>query len=192
MTGVTRVFWLDTDYDRANSSNGVSRYAAYVAHAASGFTEDVDWYDRPAAAVAARAFNTACPPVMAPGFVAWHPRVLAARACRDDWAGDLLVTVDLVSDLPGPVAQAAGWSWKSWQYSEWSERFDGPELRQPGHKALLPTVSALVLIAPASVLSMPTAGVPGWRVLARAVERICQVLNGELGPIVAALDGGGS
>ena len=192
MTAAMRVFWVDTDHDQANASDGVSRYGAYVRQAGRGFFEDAEDHEDPAAALAARAWNTACPPVMVPGFVAWHPRVLSARAERDDWNGDLLLTVDLVSTLPGAVALAAGWSWRSWQYCEWFERFEVPPLREAGRdKALVPTVTASVLIPPTCVVPQMSPGSPDWRSLAvEAVRGICRVLNTELGPIVAALDEG--
>lgn len=192
MATETRVFWIDTDYDRANASNGVSRYAAYVHQAADQFADDVDDYDDPSVPVAARAWSIARPPVMTPGYVANHPRVLSAQAWRDDFNGDLLVSVDLVSALPGPVARAAGWSWRSWQYSDWSERFDTPELRQGGRdKALLPTLTATVLVPAEALPITPGSRVPNWREAAATVSALCSVLNAELGPIVTALDGGG-
>lgn len=185
------VFWMDTDYDQANASDGVSRFAAYVRQAAHRFAGEFDCYEDATAAVAAWSWNTACPPVMSPGFVAWHPRVLSARAERDDRNGDLLLTVAVISALPQQVARAAGWPWQSWRYDGWSERFSSPELRVAGRdKALLPTVTASVLI-PAVSLPTPAHGVPDWREAAEMVRGICSVLNGELGPIVAALDGAG-
>jgi hypothetical protein len=192
VTATARMFWVDAADDRERASDGVSRYAAYVRQAARGFTEDAEVFDDPAAAWAVRAWNTACPPVMCPGFVAWHPRVLSARAERDEWAGDLRVTVDLVSALPESVARVAGYEWSCWRYEEWGERYEEPELRQAGRdKSLLPTMTASVLIAPASVFPTVAGPVPDWREAARAVGAVCRVLNAALGPIVAALDGGG-
>lgn len=191
-----RVFWPDLNYDRANALDGVSRFAAYLRRAAGGFAEDAKMFDDPAAAgaaVAARAWNTACPPVMCPGYVARHPRVLSARADRDDFDGDLMLTVELVSALPEVVSRVAGWSWRSWQFEEWPGRFEVPALRRAGRdRALVPTLTAQVLITPGSVLSMHGNQVPDWRELAAVVRRICAVLNTQLGPVVAALDGGES
>lgn len=188
-----RVFWVDADDDRERASDGVSRYAAYVRQAAQGFAEDAEVFDDPAGAWAVRAWNIACPPVMVPGFVARHPRVLSARAERDEWAGDLRVTVDLVSALPEPVARAAGYQWASWRHEEWGERYEEPELRQAGRdRSLLPTMTASLLIRPAAVFPAVAGAVPDWREAARAVRAVCRVLNAELGPVVAALDGGGS
>lgn len=185
------VFRVDTAYDRANASDGVSRFAAYLRKAADGFAADVELFDDPVAVVAARAWNTARPPVMCPGYVADHPRVLSARADRDEFDADLMFTVQLVSALPEAVARAAGWSWRSWRFEEWPGRFEAPELRRAGRdRALLPTMTAQVLIPARAVLSTPGGRVPDWRELARAVGRMCAVLNTELGPVVAALDGG--
>jgi hypothetical protein len=192
MTAGVRVFWVDAS-DRERASDGVSRYAAYVRQAASGFAEDAKLFDDLAVAWAVRAWNLAVPPVMSPGFVVWHPRVLSARAVRDEWAGDLRVVVDLVSALPESVVRAVGYQWSGWRCEEWSGRYEEPELRQAGRdRCLLATVTASVLISSDAVFPTGVGSVPGWREVADAVQAICRVLNADLGPVVAALDGGGS
>src|SRR6266536_631083 len=74
-----RVCWVDEDWDRSCASDNVSRYGAYLRshtelfdpwrEATDGITED------PGEFVIA-AFQVACGPIMSPGYVCWHPRVL--------------------------------------------------------------------------------------------------------------------
>lgn len=200
MAGGVKVFWVDAEYDREHASDGVSRYAAYAADRKASFqeifAEDYDSADRWAVEFAAQAWSVACPPVMSPGLVASHPRVLGSRAAWDDWAGDLLLTVDLVSALPEPVDRATGWSWQGWEHSV-TFGFSQPQLHRdsPRHPtrgvkdhALLPVLTVVVQVLPSL---MPTVNPTSWnwRTATDAVHRICDVLNDELGPIVTALDG---
>jgi hypothetical protein len=42
-------------------------------------------------------------PVMAPGYVRYHPRILTAQLERSDWDGSLLAMVDLVTPQPAQL-----------------------------------------------------------------------------------------
>ena len=74
-----RVCWVDEDWDHTNASDRVSRYGAYLRshtelfdpwrEATDGITEDPGEF-------AIAALQVACGPIMSPGYVAWHPRVL--------------------------------------------------------------------------------------------------------------------
>src|SRR6266540_365744 len=74
-----RVCWVDEDWDRSCASDNVSRYGAYLRshtelfdpwrEATDGITEDPGEF-------AIAAFQVACGPIMSPGYVCWHPRVL--------------------------------------------------------------------------------------------------------------------
>jgi hypothetical protein len=89
-------FWVDRDYDRECASDGISRYGAYLRDAAfEPWTDNdqaVEW--------AVFAWRRATGPVMSPGYVRCHPRVLAARLERSGWDGCLVAGVDLVSAWP--------------------------------------------------------------------------------------------
>lgn len=89
-------FWIDRDYDHEQASDGISRYGAYLRDATfEPWTDNdqaVEW--------AAVAWRCATGPVMSPGYVRSHPRVLAARLERSSWDGSLIAGVDLVSSWP--------------------------------------------------------------------------------------------
>jgi hypothetical protein len=95
-------FWVDGDYDREFASDGMSRFGAYLRDAAfEPWTDD----DR-TAEWAVFAWQRATGPVMSPGYVRYHPRVLAARLERSGWDGSLVAGVDLVSSWPEQVTMA--------------------------------------------------------------------------------------
>src|SRR6266511_3898759 len=70
---------VDEDWDRSRASDNVSRYGAYLRshtrlfdpwrEARRGITEDPGEF-------AIAAFQVACGPIMSPGYVGWHARVL--------------------------------------------------------------------------------------------------------------------
>src|SRR6266699_7264794 len=99
-----RVCWVDEDWDRANASDRVSRYGAYL----RGHTELFDpWQDAPggitedAGEFAIAALRVATGPIMSPGYVRWHPRVLDyifSDAATPD-PGRLVLKVALATSL---------------------------------------------------------------------------------------------
>jgi hypothetical protein len=107
-------FWVDEDYDRAYASDGVSRYGAYLRDAAFEPWTDEDQ----AVELAVFAWERATRPVMAPGYVRCHPRVITARLERSDWDGSLVARVDLVAPQPrwlrGLLAGDGGGVWRDW------------------------------------------------------------------------------
>lgn len=102
MSPAPTAFWVDRDYDRAHASDGVSRYGAYLRDATfEPWTENdqaVEW--------AAFAWRRATGPVMSPGYVRYHPRVLGAHVERSGWDGSLAAGVTLVSAWPEQFAPA--------------------------------------------------------------------------------------
>ena len=96
-------FWVDRDYDREHASDGISRYGAYLRDATfepwTDSDQAVEW--------AVFAWRRATGPVMSPGYVRYHPRVLAARLERSGWDGRLVAGVDLVSSWPEHLRTAA-------------------------------------------------------------------------------------
>jgi hypothetical protein len=99
MSRAPTAFWVDQDYDRAHASDGISRYGAYLRDVAfEPWTDNdqaVEW--------AAFAWRRATGPVMSPGYVRYHPRVLAARLERSGWDGSLAAGVNLVSFWPEEI-----------------------------------------------------------------------------------------
>ena len=103
-------FWTDDEYDREHASDGVSRYGHYVRSAArSGLMAecwDGTWDDDQVRRVrfACAAWETASSPVMAPGYIRRHPRVLSGRVEYCAWDGTLTGR----RRAGGAVAAAAG------------------------------------------------------------------------------------
>src|SRR5512135_182732 len=95
-------FWVDRDHDRKYASDGISRYGAYLRDAAfEPWTDNdqaVEW--------AVFAWRRATGPVMSPGYVRYHPRVLAAGLERSGWDGGLVAGVSLVSSWPEQLKTA--------------------------------------------------------------------------------------
>jgi hypothetical protein len=102
MSVAPAAFWVDRDYDREHASDGISRYGAYLRDATfepwTDHDQAVEW--------AVFAWRRATGPVMSPGYVRYHPRVLAARLERSGWDGSLVAGVDLVSSWPEPLKAA--------------------------------------------------------------------------------------
>ena len=102
MSQTPTAFWVERDYDREQASDGISRYGAYLRDATfEPWTDDdqaVEW--------AVFAWRRATGPVMSPGYVRYHPRVLAARLERSGWDGSLVAGVDLVSCWPEQLKTA--------------------------------------------------------------------------------------
>jgi hypothetical protein len=102
MSPAPTAFWVDQEYDRANASDGISRYGAYLRDVAfepwTDHDQAVEW--------AAFAWQRATGPVMSPGYVRCHPRVLAARLERSGWDGSLAAGVTLVSPWPEQLTRA--------------------------------------------------------------------------------------
>ena len=125
------VCWIDPDYDRANASDGQSRYGAYVRDHARLFDP---WQDAPDGVTTdpveftIAAFRVATGPIMGPGFVRWHPRVCGYSVERSDGDdGRLVVSVTLAT--PAPL-RLPGWTWRGWDRNL-GGRFLEPEDRGP-------------------------------------------------------------
>jgi hypothetical protein len=187
--------WLDLDYDRAYASDGRSRYGAYLRDRAWWWADDYPRLDGDAVRVlsAGRCWEIANGPIMAPGLVLTHPRVLSALAVPDEYDGrHLVVTVNLVAGLPAELRSLLGGRWRGWQYeragfgeSYWAEPHnrDGRPVR-----AALPTL-ALSWPVPAAELPPMPGDVPDVGEAIEAVSAVAGVLNRELRPVLAALAG---
>jgi hypothetical protein len=190
-------FRIDHDYDRENASDGVSRYATYVRQGSfEPYTDDFR-----AAELAEYAWRQATRPVMSPGYVRYHPRVLTARLDRSDWDGSLLATVGLVAGQPpglrglhAPHAKDA-W-WRSWPFER---SFAGPQVYyEPGGEDLargaylLTTVSLRFTVPPAGHAEPPAQ--PGTPQLVRlcrdTVAVLVRTLNTIVSPVLARIDDG--
>ncbi|TMQ96812.1 hypothetical protein ETD83_20875 [Actinomadura soli] len=198
----TAPFWVDEDYDRQYASDGVSRYGAYVRDRLDGsFAECWDgMWDEPStrlAEFAAAAWRTATGPVMTPGYVRLHSRVLGAQVERSNWDGSLLAVVSLVAPWPAELTGASGQRfnrcWRDWPTEL---RGDGYDFVHPTEKDVAESAflqASLTLTYPVSVAVLPAAPFgPGDDVERRAreaVHALAAALNDTVRPIMDALAG---
>lgn len=147
---MTGAFWIDHDYDRDRASDGMSRYGAYVRDRQRLFAEiwDGTFDSDRTEQFAAIAWRTATGPVMSPGYVRRHPRVLGAALEVSDWDGSLVAAVDLVIPQPGPLrwaTTATGGTWRDWPAET---LIDPPRYYEPSGQEL---ASSPYLLASASL-----------------------------------------
>ncbi len=188
-------FWVDRDYDRGYASDGISRYGAYLRDAAfepwTGNDQMVEW--------AVFAWRRATGPVMSPGYVRCHPRVLAARLERSGWDGSLVAGVDLVSCWPEQLRTALargprlGDQDTYWQ--DWPAEYAGGDTvsyYQPGEADvaarpyLLATVSLQFTLPPAALPEPPATSADLFSAGQQAVAVVVAGLNQIAGPVLGA------
>ncbi len=189
-TRADRVCWVDEDWDLVNASDRVSRYGAYL----RGHTELFDpWHEAPNGITedpgefAIAALQVATGPIMSPGYVRWHARVLDYKLDRglDPQPGRLVCHVTLATSLPLWL----GSPWRGWtEYlgDPWREPDDARhaalarlELRWPIPDATLPHPGP-----PAR------SGYPNLRDAKAAVRALVAQINQTAGPVLAKLEGG--
>jgi hypothetical protein len=185
-----RVCWVDSDWDRANASDQVSRYGTYLCN----HTELFDpWHEAPNGITrqpgdfAIAAFRVACGPIMSPGYVRWHPRVLDHQVgYGDDPDPDRLV-IDLTLGIALPLwLGSPWWSWTTYMGRDWSE----PD--EARHAALASLRLRWPL--PAATLPKPRpparSGQPNLADARASVRALVAEINRTAGPVLARLEGG--
>jgi hypothetical protein len=194
MTADGAAFWIDDEYDREQASDGISRYGAYVRRATSlGESWDGTWEDPDIrqARFAAAAWSTATGPVMAPGYVRHHPRVLAGRVAYNAWDGTLNGLVRVVIPWPQPLAQSRAWqSGDSW-WQDWPvEKFGGGRAcyREPGDEEIAARrylMASAALIFPLSARTLPAAPAGPRDDLEDRAREAVRVLTDAMNDVVA-------
>lgn len=179
-------FVVDDDDDQTYASNRHSRYGAYLAHNADMFISALD--DRVGFALAAWAIANS--PIMTPGYVRAHPRVLDTLT---GWDSDYrpAITVALAAPMPATLATTAVGSWLSWQHTGHGDREYWYEPEHFDRPVVLATVAMRVPI-PVGRLPEPRyhgtrRPVPDTATAQHAVRELCRVLNVDLAAVVAAL-----
>ncbi|RVX39133.1 hypothetical protein EDD27_1476 [Nonomuraea polychroma] len=118
MASRAEAFWIDVDHDREMASDGVSRFGHYVRARADDFREAWEWEESRTAQFAAMAWRVATGPIMAPGYIRFHPRLLSARTEVNDWDGSLVGITTLVTPWPQALACSREWRagewWRDW------------------------------------------------------------------------------
>jgi hypothetical protein len=194
MSTAPAAFWVDRGYDREHASDGISRFGAYLRDAA--FEPWTD--DDQAAEWAAFAWERATGPVMNPGYVRYHPRVLAARLERSGWDGSLAAAVRLVCDWPAQLTAAlargvrVGGRDASWQ--DWPvERLGGDTVsyHEPGEADvaarpyLLATLSLQFTVPSAALQQPPATSAALLGAGQQAVAAVVAELNRVVGPVLS-------
>lgn len=197
MSEVPVAFWLDDDYDREYASDGISRFGAYLRDGAfEPWTDDdqaVEW--------AMFAWQRATGPVMSPGYVRCHPRVLAAHVERSGWDGSMIASVSLACSWPGQLtatlSRPVSLAGRAVYWHDWPAESLGRDARfhEPGEADLAACPYALTTLS--LQLTVPSADLPeppataGTRLGAarRAVAVVVAELNAIIGPALRALAG---
>lgn len=191
---------INDAYDRANASNGRSRYEAYLGHNANLFRSA--WSDTPSpvedpAEFAAHAWTVATGPIMSPGFVELRPDLHNIHLRRSEADGSLFadITVPLHHDQIGGRGRFP-YDWQDWQiehdfgnvdYDNWVEP---DSLKRP---AVLASATVRVPGGTWTDLPTPTAyeGPALFDEARQAVSVLVTCINQDAGPIVAKLLGNG-
>ena len=197
MSDAPVAFWIDTDYDREYSSDGRSRYAAYLRDATfESWTDNdrsVEW--------AAFAWRRATGPVMSPGYVRCHPRVLSAQLERSGWDGSLVAGVSLACSWPDQLTtmliKPLPLGGRSAYWQDWPTEYLGGDTRyyEPGEADLAARPYALTTLSlqftvPAAALPEPPADTTAqFGAAQHAVAVLVGELNRIVGPVLGALSG---
>jgi hypothetical protein len=186
----SRVCWVDAAWDYAHASDGVSRYGAYLRghselfdpwrEATGGITQDPGEF-------AIAALQVACGPIMSPGYVRWHARVLdhTVGYGEDPDPSRLVLKVALATSLPLWLG-SPWWSWTTYLGRAWSEPEDAK------HAALARLELRWPL--PVATLSHPRPparpGYPNLHDAKASVRALVAAINATAGPVLAKLEGG--
>jgi hypothetical protein len=140
---------------------------------------------------------------MSPGYVRYHPRVLAARLERSGWDGGLVAGVDLVSSWPEQfkTALARGLRlggrdayWQDWptQYvaGETISYYEPSEADVAARPYLLATVSLRFTVPSAALPEPPASSAALLSAGQQAVAVVMAELNRIVGPVLSAGLGG--
>ena len=188
MTTLPRAFATDDRYDRDNASDGRSRYGFYLADHRHLFLDDVPTAD--VAWFAFSAWEVANSPIMSPGYVHTHPRVIATEPHWDD-NGRPALTVRLVASWPLRVLDVLGPDVNTWRLHRdtqgcvyaWSEPWDNDTVS---------VFTTLTVRVPVVVDLLPTPryrdDVPDTQTAKHAVNVLCANANTIVNALCVALD----
>jgi hypothetical protein len=180
-------FTVDETYDRDFSSDGRSRFGAYLRQQA-GMFDDGDGPTTDSCSFAVSAWRIAQSPIMAPGYVRTHSRVLGTEACWDD-DRRVAMAIQVATPLPGVLVRVIdGWRWRGWQQvgfteTRWVEHYDNDR------PAAFTTVTMRIPVA-AAALPTPRyrTGAADTATAKRAVCALCDLFNEQIRPVLVALD----
>lgn len=189
MSTPSPAFVVNDTYDRDNASDRVSRYGAYLAQNTTLFsddgvpTADVAWF-------AFSAWEIATSPIMTPGYVHTHPRVIGAEPHWDE-DGRPALTVRLVAPHPPRVLDALGPNVRTWE----PQRSVGGDVyawTEPWNNDRLSAYTTLTVRVPIATDVLPTpryrSGIPDTATAKLAVKTVCAVVNPPISYLITVLD----
>jgi hypothetical protein len=146
------------------------------------------------------AWQQATGPVMAPGYVRKHRRILSARLERSGWDGKLLACVDLLIPQPSslrlPATDGEGRAsyWRDWPV-EPRTLFGGGNWYEPGGEELargpyLLATASLRFAVPSGDLPEPHSDGANVATCQRSVAVVVRELNRITGPVLACIEEG--
>jgi hypothetical protein len=194
MSPASTAFWVDHDHDREFASDGISRYGAYLRDAAFEPWTDADQ----AVEWAVFAWRQATGPVMSPGYVCYHPRVLAAQLERSGWDGGLIAAVTLVSAWPEQLTRALARAvrledreayWQDWptEYRGGTTcHYEPSEADIAARPYLLTTVNVQFTVPSAALPDPPATSAARLDAGRQAVAVVLAQLNRVVGPVLCA------
>ncbi|HEY9524800.1 MAG TPA: hypothetical protein VIR33_16305 [Thermopolyspora sp.] len=183
-------FWIDHEYDRERAGDGISRYGAHVRANVEEFADS--WGDIAPVEFACTSWRLATTPLLSPGYVRRHRRILDATCVRNSWDGSLITRVRLISPWPAAITWPRDW-WRDLDWQDWPEVFG--QFVEPAERDLakVPYLRASLLVeAPVPLADLPAApDGPGQDVegtARRAVIVLVKELNELISPIIRQLD----
>jgi hypothetical protein len=182
-TATSVAFSTNDAYDRDMASDGRSRYGAYLRQKADMFRDGDDWTEN-SVRFALTAWQIAQSPIMAPGYVRSHPRVLHNCEHWDD-EGRGALTIQLATALPTQVARSVrSLGWCDWERHDqrWVEPYDNDR----------PAAFASIFVrVPLSPDSLPAPSyhsrTPDTGIAQLAVHVICGLANDKVEPMLIDL-----
>lgn len=164
MTTITgHALWIDAEYDVGHASNGRSRYEAYIAKNLDSFAECWDGTSEVGlkAHFAAEAWRVATGPIMVPGYVRYHRRIIRTGLANSYWDNSLLAAVDLIAPWPRQLRESRHWMertgrgwWRDW-LTELGNVYDVPSDEDVTKAPFLLTTASLRFTTPTADLPQP-------------------------------------
>jgi len=142
------------------------------------------------------AWATATTPVMSPGFVRRHPRVISAAVQVNTWDATLAGSVQLVTPWPHALVSSRDWQRDVW-WQDWpTETLGGMRWREPGeheltrHPYLMASAwLAFPLHAPAGLPPAPSGPDDSVEAAARdALATLVRAMNTVVVPVIQTLE----
>ncbi|SDP96738.1 hypothetical protein SAMN04487905_12132 [Actinopolyspora xinjiangensis] len=156
----------DDRYDRDHASDSESRFGAYLRRNTAAFLDGEEPTEDPVE-FAASAWRIARPPVMTPGYLVAHDRVLDATLLREE-DGTTAIRVDLATKLPSEIVRGLRSRGSGW--------ISGP--------TQVTNILRLDIPVPTDRLPEPAyspLAVPVTETAKEALEQLCGLVNSALG-----------